>query len=73
MVVTVFAWFSPWLWPGWPAVTVMQYLALHFDYDERPYAVRAAIIVGVMILNIVSWAAVAYIAWRAAERIRRAA
>lgn len=71
--VTIFAWFSPWLWPGWPAVTVMRYLALHWDYDERPYAVRATIIVAVMTLNIACWAAVTYAGWRAAEKMRRAA
>lgn len=55
IAITVFAWFSPWFWPGWPGVPIMAYITTRFDFLEMPYATRAAIVVAVMLLNIAWW------------------
>ena len=72
VAITVFAWFSPWLWPGWPGVPVMGYITTRYDFVAWPYATKGATIVVVMILNIAWWALVAYTATRATAKFRHA-
>ena len=59
--MTVFSWLGPWGWPAWPAFGVL-YLVFGRtggSFSELPFAERAAIIVGLIIINSGTWALVA--------------
>jgi len=70
IAVSIFAWFSPWLWPGLPAVAVMQLVTRYTDIDEQRY--RSLIFITLLVLNVATWALVAYALTRAAARLRHA-
>lgn len=57
--MTIFAWFSPWVWPAWPALTVLD---LAFTPDQ-PFAalapwMKTLVIAGLIALNVAFWTGV---------------
>ncbi|MDX1584024.1 MAG: hypothetical protein R3338_10545 [Thermoanaerobaculia bacterium] len=71
IAITIFAWFGPWLWPGWPGLTMLD---LAFT-PERPFSAlsrgwRGAFFVLLIIWNIAVWSAVLRMAWWIVDRTR---
>ncbi|HEY3055789.1 MAG TPA: hypothetical protein VGK31_07660 [Thermoanaerobaculia bacterium] len=62
VAMTLLAWYGPWAWPAWPAFTAIDVLFGHAGYAEYPYAVRAAILVGLIVLNVSFWGVIAFAA-----------
>jgi hypothetical protein len=71
IAMTLFAWYGPWEWPAWPAFTAVDLFFGHGGYSELPFAQRAAVLVGLIVLNVGSWAAVSYSALAAFRRVRK--
>ena len=61
IAMTVFAWFGPWLWPAWPAFTVIRlaFQSRGVVWTELSFGIRAAVLVGLIVINVGFWAAVA--------------
>jgi hypothetical protein len=61
IAMTIFAWFGPWAWPAWPAFTTIRlaFQSQGIVWTELPYGARAAALVGLIVINIAFWAAVA--------------
>lgn len=67
--MTLLAWYGPWEWPAWPAFTLIRLVFGSGDpYQELPYAARAAVLTGLIIVNVGFWAATA---WAAAALTKR--
>ncbi|MEO8217380.1 MAG: hypothetical protein ABI718_09900 [Acidobacteriota bacterium] len=66
VAITVFAWFSPWEWPAWPALTVLASLE---TYSEMSYAGRASVVVALIFLNVAFWATVIFLLTRIAAEV----
>lgn len=61
VAITIFAWFSPWLWPAWPAFTVLE---IAFS-PERPFSAldplgRGAVVILLIVINVAAWAAIVH-------------
>ena len=71
--MTIFAWYGPWEWPAWPAFAVQQLVfgKAGADYSELSFAGRAATLVGLIVINVGTWAALIVLIVRAL-RFRRA-
>lgn len=65
VAITVFAWFSPWSWPAWPAFAVMEL----FLRVPTTYGVRAAIVVLLIVVNVSTWSLAARAIWWALQRL----
>jgi hypothetical protein len=61
IAMTIFSWFGPWEWPAWPAFTTIHLLfqSRGVVWTELPYGVRAAVLVGLIVINVGFWAAAA--------------
>lgn len=59
VALTIFAWYGPWEWPAWPAFAVQHVVfgKAGADYTELPFAGRAAVLVGLIVVNVATWAA----------------
>ena len=55
LAITLFAWFSPWSWPAWPALTLLT-------FAPRPenYAGRAIVVVVLIVINMAVWSGLVY-------------
>jgi hypothetical protein len=71
--MTLFAWYGPWEWPAWPAFTALDLFFGHGGYAELPFTQRAAVLVGLIVLNVGSWGLATYAALAAVDRLRRSA
>jgi hypothetical protein len=58
IAMTVFSWYGPWEWPAWPAFTAVRLLFGRGGYDDLPFAQKATVLVGLIVLNVTFWAAV---------------
>lgn len=57
--LTIFSWFGPWAWPAWPALTVIDSAyGSNSNFAEEPFNTRAAVVVGLIVLNVATWAVV---------------
>lgn len=69
--MTLFSWYGPWEWPAWPAFTAVRLVFGRGGYDELPFAQKAAVLVGLIVLNVGFWAAVTNLIAAAFVRVRR--
>jgi peptide-methionine (S)-S-oxide reductase len=53
--MTIFSWFSPWAWPAWPALTLLDILPRPANYGGR-----AAVVVALIAINSAVWAGIFY-------------
>lgn len=70
--MTTFSWYSPWAWPAFPALSVIDISFGQPAFGDFSYGVRAAIVVVLMIWNTSVWAVIfilmAWMAGRLSER-----
>lgn len=58
VAMTLLAWYGPWEWPAWPAFTLIRIVFGSGDpYQELSYPARAAVLTGLIIVNVGFWAA----------------
>jgi len=70
IVLTVLAWYGPWLWPGWPAVTVLDFVLGRFAPSEVSFGAKAVGMVALIIINVGFWGLVTRGAIWTFERFR---
>jgi hypothetical protein len=63
IAVTIAGWFSPWSWPAWPALAVLDL----FSRISLTYAERAAVVVVCIVVNVAAWALAAVVVWSTAD------
>jgi hypothetical protein len=69
VAMTLFAWFGPWAWPAWPALTIIDMVfGSNTAFAELPFATRAAVVTMLIIANVAFWAA---LLWIGARLLRR--
>lgn len=74
MAITIFAWFSPWSWPAWPAFAVLEL----FSRVRTNFAERSAILVLCIIVNVGAWGLIGFavsairLRWRSSRPFSRA-
>jgi hypothetical protein len=66
--MTASSWFTPWDWPAWPGFFVAQTFTPNFH--EFGGGAKAAVLVALIAINSVTWAALAYATSVAATRLR---
>lgn len=67
--MTLLAWFGPWAWPAWPAFTLIDLaFGSNTAFAELPFAMRAAAVTTLIVVNVSFWAAIVWIASRAFRR-----
>jgi hypothetical protein len=72
LAMTLLAWYGPWAWPAWPAFTAISLVFGRTGFADYPFAVRSAIVVLLIVLNVSFWGAIAYGLMRLVARgIRR--
>ena len=64
LAMTLFSWYGPWAWPAWPAFTAISLVFGRTGFAEYPFAVRSAIVVFLIVLNVSFWAAIAWVLMR---------
>ena len=70
--ITILSWYGPWAWPAWPALTVIRLLfGTRVAFAELSYGIRAAVVVGLIVLNIGVWALLTFALITAAGRWSR--
>jgi hypothetical protein len=60
VAMTLLAWYGPWEWPAWPAFAVMRvaFGKAGADYSELPFKLRAAVLLGLIAVNVATWGGV---------------
>ena len=67
--MTLLAWFGPWAWPGWPALTIIDLaFGSNTAFAELPFVMRAITVTMLIVFNVTFWAALAWIAARLLHR-----
>ncbi len=64
LAMTILARLGPWSWPGWPAVTVLDFALAHAAPSVAGPVVKGAGLVALLIVNAGFWALLAYAALR---------
>lgn len=54
--MTLFAWYGPWSWPGWPATTLLDFFLAHAAPSVMSPIAKAFGFVGLIIVNSGFWA-----------------
>jgi hypothetical protein len=70
IAMTLFAWYGPWEWPAWPAFTAVDLFFGHGGYAGLPFAQRAAVLIGLIMLNVASWGLATFVGLAAVRRLR---
>ncbi len=68
---TLLAWFGPWSWPGWPAVTVLDFFLAYAAPSQVTGNAKAVGMVGLILINVGFWGVVTYALLSTAAFIRR--
>lgn len=66
IVLTLVAWFGPWVWPGWPASLALDLLGHYSEFPDLPRLAKVATVVALIVINVGVWAAIL----RAAMQLR---
>ena len=53
--LTILAWYGPWLWPGWPATTVLDFVLGRWAPSEVSFPVKAVGMVVLIVINVGFW------------------
>ena len=56
--ITIASWFSPWAWPAWPALLVLNVLEPRYSYPDGSGFSRAVAVVTLIAVNVAVWAIV---------------
>jgi hypothetical protein len=64
LAMTIFSWYGPWAWPAWPAFTAISLVFGRTGFADYPFALRSAIVVFLIVLNVSFWAAIAWVLMR---------
>lgn len=62
LAITIFAWFSPWVWPAWPSILVFDTFD-HGGFAELSHNGQAAVTVLLIALNVAVWALIVRGVW----------
>lgn len=62
IAMTILARLGPWSWPGWPAITVLDFALAHAAPSVAGPVMKGAGLVALLIVNAGFWALVAYAA-----------
>lgn len=65
--ITIASWFSPWAWPAWPALFVLNILEPRYSYPDGSAFSRAVAVVTLIAVNVAVWGIVCRVIWRAAR------
>ncbi|MFL6248201.1 MAG: hypothetical protein ACJ74H_19410 [Thermoanaerobaculia bacterium] len=69
IAMTLFAWFGPWAWPAWPALTIIDVVfGSNTAFAELPFAMRAIAVAMLIVVNVTFWAALLWIGARIVRR-----
>lgn len=66
LAITLFAWFTSWSWPAFPALVALTFLKTL----GRTQAVRDVIVVVLITINTAVWALIVYVVWWLVARSR---
>lgn len=64
LAMTILARVGPWDWPGWPAVTVLDFALSHAAPSVAGPVVKAVGLLALIVVNAGFWALLAYAALR---------
>ena len=64
LAMTLLSWYGPWAWPAWPAFTAINLVFGRTGFADYSFAVRSAIVVFLIVLNVSFWAAIAWVVMR---------
>lgn len=68
--MTLFSWWSPWAWPAAPALLMMRILVgTQTSFADLPYATRAAVFAGLLVINVAAWTMAAFLALALLQRL----
>ena len=67
LAMTVLARLGPWDWPGWPAVTVLDFVLTHAAPSVAGPVFKGVGIVALIVVNAGFWAVLAYATLRVAR------
>ena len=74
VAMTLLGWFGPWEWPVSPAFTVMRLAFGSVNpYEDLTYAGQAALLVGLIVVNVGFWALIVWCALALSNRANRVA
>jgi len=69
VAMTLLAWYGPWAWPGWPALTAIDLACgSNAAFAELPFATRAVAVALLIALNVSFWGGVVWIVWKVVQR-----
>lgn len=69
IAMTLFAWFGPWAWPAWPALAIIDVVfGSNTAFGELPFGTRAITVTVLIMVNVMFWAGLAWIAGRMLRR-----
>jgi len=69
LAITIFSWWSPWLWPAWPSIFIFRRLHDFYEYSHTQQAVVTILLIA---WNVAAWALLARgFLWILSKRPRR--
>jgi len=70
LAMTIFARIGPWTWPGWPAVTLLDFVLAHYTPSVVPPVVKALGTVALLVVNSAFWGAAAWLVLKVRDAFR---
>ena len=69
--MTVLARIGPWSWPGWPAVTLLDFILARYTPSIVPPVVKAFGVIVLFSVNTTFWAVLAWLALELRDFLRK--